>query len=204
MSSILETLNNELSSVVDRARRSLVQVHAPRSGDRGYGAGTILHSDGLIVTNAHVVQRRSPKITLWDGRTLRGSLLAFNEQMDLAAVAVEGNDLPTIELGNVRELRPGQWVVALGHPWGVTGATSAGMVISVGRPLEGLRYKGDLIQAGLQLRPGHSGGPMVNSEGLLVGINTMIAGPGVGLAVPIGAVKRFLKQSLISGATAVV
>ena len=201
MSNILEALNNELSTVVDRARRSLVQVH---NGRRGNGAGTILHADGLIVTNAHVVQRRSPKITLWDGRTLRGSLLAFNEQMDLAAVAVEGNDLPTIELGNGRELRPGQWVVALGHPWGVTGATSAGMVISVGRPLEGLRYEGDLIQAGLQLRPGHSGGPMVNSKGLLVGINTMIAGPGVGLAVPIGAVKRFLKQSLISGATAVV
>jgi S1-C subfamily serine protease len=204
MSNILETLNNELSAVVGRAQHSLVQVHAPRSGDRGNGAGTILHADGLIVTNAHVVQRRSPKITLWDGRMLRGSLLAFDEQMDLAAVAVEGKNLPTIELGNRRQLRPGQWVVALGHPWGVTGATSAGMVISVGRPLEGLPYKGDLIQAGLQLRPGHSGGPMVNSEGLLVGINTMIAGPDVGLAVPIGAVKRFLKQSLISGATAVV
>jgi S1-C subfamily serine protease len=70
------------------------------------------------------------------------------------------------------------------------------MVISVGRPVEGIRFKGDLIQAGLHLRPGHSGGPMVDGDGRLVGINTMIAGPDVGLAVPVKAVKRFLKQAL--------
>ena len=81
-------------------------------------------------------------------------------------------DLPTIKIGNSQQVRPGQWVVALGHPWGVTGATTAGMVIGVGRPVENLPFDGDLIQVGLHLRPGHSGGPMVDSDGRLVGILT--------------------------------
>ncbi|MCI0576728.1 MAG: S1C family serine protease [Chloroflexi bacterium] len=191
--SLLQQLNDELAAVVEKARRSLVQVH---NGRMGAGAGTILHSDGLIVTNAHVVQRHSPQVTLWDGRKLPGRLLAFDEQYDLAAVSVDAADLPTIEMGNGRQLRPGQWVIALGHPWGVTGATTAGMVIDVGRPMEGLRFHGELIQVGLHLRPGHSGGPMLDSSGRLVGINTMIAGPDVGLAVPIQTVKLFLKGTL--------
>ena len=201
MSELLSNLDNQMSAVVDRARPSLVQVH---NGRRGKGAGTILHTDGLIITNAHVVQCKSPKVTLWDGRKLPGRLLAYDEKYDLAAVSVEATGLPTIPLGNGRELRPGQWVVALGHPWGVTGATTAGMIIGVGRPVEGLPFDGDLIQVGLHLRPGHSGGPMVDSDGRLVGINTMIAGPDVGLAVPIQTVKRFLKQTIGSEAKAVI
>ena len=200
-SKLLETLNGQLSSVVDLARRSLVQVHTARQGN---GAGTILHSDGLIVTNAHVVQRRSPKITLWDGRTIPGRLLAYDEKYDLAAVSIEATDLPAMPLGNGRALQAGHWVVALGHPWGVTGATTAGMVIASGRPLQGIPYEGELIQVGLHLRPGHSGGPMVDDHGRLVGINTMISGPGVGLAIPIQTVKHFLKEALGSGSTAVI
>ena len=193
MSELLQDLDDQMSAVVAGARRCLVQVH---NGHHGNGAGTILHSDGLIVSNAHVVQRRSPKVTLWDGRTLAGRLLAYDERCDLAALSVDASDLPTMELANGRDLRPGQWVVALGHPWGVTGATTAGMVIAVGQPIEGLSYPGNLIQVGLHLRPGHSGGPMVDGAGRLVGINTMIAGPDVGLAVPIQTVKGFLKKAL--------
>lgn len=201
MSELLAQINDQMSAVVDQARRCLVQVH---NGRHGAGAGTILHADGLVITNAHVVKRRSPRITLVDGRTLPARLLTYDEDLDLAAVAVEARDLPTIELGRRGALRPGQWVVALGHPWGVMGATTAGMVIDVGRPPEGLPYRGDLIQVGLHLRPGHSGGPMVDGAGRLVGINTMIAGPEVGLAVPIHSVKRFLKQNLGSGASVVI
>jgi len=201
MSELLSNLDSQMSAVVDRARPSLVQVH---NGRRGNGAGTILHPDGLIITNAHVVQGKSPEITLWDGRTLPGRLLAYDEKRDLAAVSIEATGLPTIPLGNGRELRPGQWVVAMGHPWGVTGATTAGMIIGVGRPVEGLPFDGDLIQVGLHLRPGHSGGPMVDSDGRLVGINTMIAGPDVGLAVPIQTVKRFLKKYIGSETRSVI
>jgi S1-C subfamily serine protease len=201
MADLLAQINDQMAAVVEEARRCLVQVH---NGRRGNGAGTILHADGLIITNAHVVKRQSPKVTLADGRTLPAQLLTYDEDLDLAAVAVEARDLPTIELGRRGELRPGQWVVALGHPWGVTGATTAGMVIDVGRPVDGLPYRGELIQVGLTLRPGHSGGPMVDGSGHLVGINTMISGPEVGLAVPIHSVKRFLKQNLGSGASVVV
>ena len=198
MSVLLDQLNNEMSQAVEKARRSLVQVG---NGRRGHGAGTILHSDGLIVTNAHVVGRQSPKITLSDGRSYPGRVLAIDEKRDLAAVSVNADNLPTIELGNGRQLQAGSWVVALGHPWGITGATTAGMVIAVGRPPEGHRYGGDLIQVGLHLRPGHSGGPMIDSAGRLVGINTMIAGPDVGLAVPIHIVKHFLKSVFSSVAS---
>ncbi len=190
---LLKQLNTELETIVSQAKPSLVQVH---NGRRGSGAGTILHEDGLIVTNAHVVRRRSPKITLWDGQELQGRLMAYDEQYDLAAVSVDKTGLPTIEIGNEQTLRAGQWVVALGHPWGVKGAVSAGMVIAVGEPVEGPQLHGGLIQVGLHLRPGHSGGPMLDGNGRLIGINTMIAGPDVGLAVPIQTVKLFLKEYL--------
>jgi S1-C subfamily serine protease len=198
---LLNTLNTELAAIVGRARHSLVQLH---NGRRSSGAGTILHEDGLIITNAHVVRRHSPRVTLWDGRELQGQLLAYDERYDLAAVSVEETGLPTIELGNGQDLRPGQWVVALGHPWGVTGAASAGMVIAVGEPMEGPQLHGGLIQVGLHLRPGHSGGPMLDGDGRLVGINTMISGPDVGLAIPIHTVKRFLKEHLGTGNSAVL
>jgi S1-C subfamily serine protease len=199
MIELLQQLNDELAEVVQAVRPSLVQVHNGPSGRRagsGTGAGTIIHPEGLIVTNAHVVQRQSPRVTLWDGRELAGKLLAYDERYDLAAVSVDAEALPALPLNNNGGAQPGQWVVALGHPWGIRGATTAGMVIDVGRIVEGQRFDGELIQVGLHLRPGHSGGPMVDGDGRLVGINTMIAGPDVGLAIPVQTVKRFLKQAL--------
>jgi S1-C subfamily serine protease len=109
---------------------------------------------------------------------------------------VEAANLPTIELGNSQQLRPGDWVMALGHPWGVLGAATAGIVIDIGQPPEMPRYRGKLIQVSLHLRPGHSGGPMVDVRSRLVGINTMIAGPEVGLAIPLHTVKEFLQETL--------
>lgn len=197
MTGILEQLNNELSTVVARARRSLVQIS---NGRGGAGAGTIWHADGLILTNAHVVRRDALNVLLPDERKLPARLLAYDEANDLAALAVEANELPTIELGNSKQLQPGQLVLALGHPWGVPGAVSAGPVIGVGLPPEMPRLAREFVQAGLQLRPGHSGGPMIDAQGRLVGINTMITGPAVGLAVPMHIVAQFLKDTLGSPA----
>lgn len=204
MSAVIQTFNSEMATIIDGVRRSLVQLI---NGYRGAGAGTIWHPEGLILTNAHVVGGRRfargyasgghlPQVRLWDGRTFASQLLAYDEKLDLAALAIKATDLPTIELGNSKALRPGSWVVAVGHPWGIVGAASAGAVIDVGVPLELPRYPGELIQMGLQLRPGHSGGPLVDGEGRLVGINTMISGPHVGLAIPINVVKQFLKENL--------
>ena len=193
VSDLLQQLNHELSAVAEQAQHSLVTIS---NGRRGAGAGTIWHPDGLILTNAHVVQLRSPKVTLPDGRVLPARLLAHDNNLDLAALRVDANDLPTIELGRSKQLQAGEWVLALGHPWGVSGAATAGVVIGMGPPPE-MRMPGrELIHVGLHLRPGHSGGPLVDTEGRLVGINTMMAGPDVGLAVPVHVVKGFLRQSL--------
>jgi serine protease Do len=193
MSDLLQQLNRELANAADQARRGLVSIS---NGWRGAGAGTIWHPDGLILTNAHVVQLHSPRVTLPDGRVLPGRVLAHDSNLDLAALRVEASDLPTIELGESKRLRPGDWVLALGHPWGVTGAATAGVVIGMGPPPEMAMPGRELLHVGLHLRPGHSGGPLVDTQGRLVGINTMMAGPDVGLAVPVHVVKAFLRQAL--------
>lgn len=193
MSDLLQHLNEDLSAVAEEARRSLVSIS---NGRRGAGAGTIWHPDGLILTNAHVVQLRSPKVTLPGGRIAPARLLAHDRELDLAALRVDAADLPTIELGESKQLQPGEWVLALGHPWGVAGAATAGVVIGMGPPPEMATPGRELLHVGLHLRPGHSGGPLVDTGGRLVGINTMMAGPDVGLAVPVHVVKAFLRQAL--------
>jgi len=189
----LQQLNDELAGVAERARRSLVNIS---NGRRGDGAGTIWHPDGLILTNAHVVRLHSPRVTLPDGRTLPARLLAHDSNLDLAALAVDAHGLPAIELGDSQQLQPGQWVLAMGHPWGVAGAATAGVVIGLGPSLEMAMPGRELIHVGLHLRPGHSGGPLVDIAGRLVGVNTMMAGPDVGLAVPVHVAKTFLRQAL--------
>ena len=153
-----------------------------------------------MITNAHVLQQYpTPNVILPDGRTLPARVLAQDTKRDLAALAITANGLPTIELGNSNQLQPGQWVLAMGHPWGVLGAVSAGIIIDTGQPPEIPGYQGELIQVSLHLRPGHSGGPLVDTQGRLVGINTMIAGPEVGLAIPLHVVKNFLREKLAHG-----
>ncbi len=194
---LVEQLNERLSGTLETVHRSLVQVH---NGRRGNGAGTIWHSDGLIITNAHVIGgagrgKNGIKVTLPNGETIPAQVLASDNSLDLAALAVDAKGLPTIELGHSRRLHPGQWVMAVGHPWGVKGAASAGVVIDMGPPPE-IQTHREFVQVGLQLRPGHSGGPLVDVEGRLVGINTMITGPEVGLAVPVHVVKEFLRETI--------
>jgi S1-C subfamily serine protease len=167
-----------------------------KNGRGGAGAGTIWHPDGLIITNAHVIGRRGLKVTLADGRTLPARLLAHDADLDLAALSVEATELPTIELGRSKRLLPGQWVMALGHPWGVPNAVTAGVVIGLGPHPEGIMPQRNLIQVNLPLRPGHSGGPLVDASGRLVGISAMMNGPQVGLAVPVHEAKAFLRRTL--------
>ena len=194
MASILEQLNTAFAGVLSDVAASVVQV---RDESRGAGAGTIWHSDGLIVTNAHVVHHGPLKVALYDGRILDAKLIARDEQHDLAALAVEANDLPTIQLGSTKHLHPGQWVMALGHPWGVANAATSGVLIGVGRQLPELpTISQDWVVADLHLRPGNSGGPLVDEHGRLIGVNTLMTGPGVGVAVSVEAVKEFLRQAL--------
>ena len=190
----LQQLSTEMADVVAEVRRSLVHV---RNGGRGAGAGSIWHADGLILTNAHVVRSRALRVTLPDGRDLPASVVAHDSGLDLAALAVKADGLPTISLGDSMRLQPGQLVLAMGHPWGVSGAVSAGVVIGMGPHLPEMRSPGrDWLVANLRLRPGHSGGPMMDAQGRLVGINTMITGPEVAMAVPVHVAKAFLQEAL--------
>ncbi len=193
---LLNEFNQTMTAVIQNVQPSVVQLG---NGRRGFGAGTIWHSDGLILTNAHVVQRRAPKVILADGHSFPSQLLAYDETLDLAALYIAAHNLPTIELGHSSRLKTGVWVIAVGHPWGVVGAVAAGTIIAVGQPLEQNGYRGELVQLGVRLWPGHSGGPLVDGYGRLVGINTMIAGPLVGLAIPVDVAKKFLQEKLGSG-----
>jgi serine protease Do len=194
MDTILNRINQELSDVIARVRVSVVQLH---QGRHGIGAGVIWNENGLIITNAHVVHRRhSPRVTLWDGRSFNSRLLAQDKQHDLAALQIEADGLSAIPISDSQTLQPGQWVTAVGHPWGVLGAASAGHIIDLGVPIEWNGSERELVQIGIQLRPGHSGGPLVDENGRLIGINTMISGPQVGLAIPLHTVQTFL-QTLV-------
>ena len=195
MSDLLQQLNAEMASVSDDVKRSLVQI---TNGGGGAGAGTIWHADGLIVTNAHVVNgRHGLNVTLPDGRTLPARILAQDTDRDLAALAVDASRLPTIEPGDSRQLKPGQWVFAVGHPWGVLGAVTAGIVIGMGSEWPEMPTNGqDWVVVSLKVRPGNSGGPLVDVRGRLVGINTMMTGPSVGVAVPSHVIKAFLREAL--------
>jgi serine protease Do len=191
MSRVLQQLSDAMADIVAHGRLSLVQLH---NGRRGMGAGTVWHPDGLIVTNAHVVRHGTIQATLADRRTVPAQLIATDADYDLAIQSVAAPGLTAITPAEPCVLQPGHWVLALGHPWGVAGAVTAGVVIGVGASPEAPHNQEEWIHASLHLRPGHSGGPLVDVYGHVIGINTMMAGPDVGLAIPVSVVQGFVRQ----------
>ena len=138
-------------------------------------------------------------VTLPDGRRMPARLLASDADCDIAAITVAASGLPAIELGQSSRLRPGSMVLAIGHPFGVVGTATAGTVVGVGQDLPEVgRPSRQWIAVSLNLRPGNSGGPLVDAEGRLVGINTMMTGPQAGMAVPVQVAKEFIKEAMSS------
>jgi serine protease Do len=177
-------LDGDLAAVAARLRRVTVRVHGSGAGA---GSGVIWTSDGLIVTNAHVIRNRAG-VVLDDGRRFEGRLIAWDPERDLAALAIEGDGLPAADVGDSDTLRVGELVVAVGNPFGLAGAATAGVIHAVARR----RSAGPrLIQADVALAPGNSGGPLADARGRVIGINAMIVG-GLALAVPSNAVARFV------------
>ncbi len=207
MTNILTHFSDGIAAVSGRVLAAMVQI---RNGRNGAGAGMIWRANGLIVTNAHVIgqhptsragrsgQTRQDGVStltvrLADGREYTPRLLAVDPEHDLAALQIDVPDLPTIPLGNSQQLKPGELVFAFGYPYGVTGGATAGVVIGVGTQVADLGVSGqEWVTASLHLRPGHSGGPMVDGAGRLIGINTLMNGPDVGVAVPVDVAKRFV------------
>jgi S1-C subfamily serine protease len=193
----LDELNAGVARLAEQTRRSLVRVEA---GRRGMGSGTILHGEGLVVTNAHVVAGGASAVWDGDGRRWPAKLLACDRPRDLAALAIEAHGWPALELGDSGRVKAGELAIALGHPWGVEGAATAGMVVGLERAWPGgARGPHDWLVVALRLRPGHSGGPLVNAYGHLIGINTVMAGPGIGAAIPAHVIKTFLRQAFGQG-----
>jgi serine protease Do len=142
----------------------------------------------LVVTNAHVATGTAAEIVLPDGRVLEARLVARDPRRDLAAFALPPGDHPAAIRADARGLRPGELVVAVGHPLGVAYAAALGVVH---RAPDGGRGPGAWLQADIRLAPGNSGGPIADAAGRVVGINAMIVG-GLGFAVPTHAVERFV------------
>ncbi len=177
------SLGSELGAVSDALRRITVRVRADHSG---FGSGVIWRPDGLIVTNAHVARMPRARIELADGRVFSGRVVARDVRRDVAAITIAARGLPTATIRDVRTLRVGEMLFAVGNPFGEAGAVTAGIVH---RPPE----EDGWVIADVRLAPGNSGGPLADADGNLVGINSMIA-DGLGWAVPSNAVARFLRE----------
>lgn len=193
--SLLTQFNDDMAVLAERVKQSTVEV---KCGEHGGAAGTVWHSSGLVVTNAHVIGRGQPRVILPDGKVCGARVLARDRSLDLAALSVDAEGLSPIALGDSTSLEPGQFVMAMGHPFGVKGAVTAGIVMDGDSDHLEVKYPEQLVAVNLPLRPGNSGGPLVDSEGRLVGINTMMTGPDTGLAIPVDVAKAFLKEEVAS------
>jgi|RhiMetdeSRZDD1v2_1073273.scaffolds.fasta_scaffold102441_4 S1-C subfamily serine protease len=172
----------------------------------GAGSGVALTHDGFILTSAHVVAGPASggRASFTDGRELRFSVIGRDSLSDLAIVRAEDGGLTPAALGDADELRVGQLVVAIGNPHGLEGSVTAGVVSALGRALpapagrRAARIIENVIQTDAALNPGSSGGALANGRGEVVGINTAVAGIGLGLAVPINAATRKIIGSLMT------
>jgi serine protease Do len=192
----LSSIENVGDEIAEHAQRALGSMVSMQSKGRRIGTGTIWHHEGFIVTNAHVADySRTLSVTLQDGRDASARIIGMDRAQDIAVLSIDAENLPTVEIGDSRQLLPGEFVFSMGFPFGVPDGLTAGVVITVGKWIEnGNRSNHDWLIASLRLRPGHSGGPMLDSNGKLVGINTMMHGPDVGAAVPSHVVKASLKK----------
>jgi serine protease Do len=191
----LSSLAVELAQVAERVRQSTVLVRGlgPR-GRRdlgGGGSGVIWRSNGVVVTNAHVVRSPHAIVELSDGRVLKATVTARDAHRDLAALEVDAANLPAATVRDSNTLKVGEWVLAAGNPWGLIGALAAGIVHAVPPPHPSGRPS--WIGADVRLAPGNSGGPLVDVRGEVVGINSMVA-RGLALAVPSNVVDHFLSR----------
>ena len=169
---------------------------------RSLGSGFIIDKDGTILTNNHVVSQADDiEVQLSDNKKYKGKVVGVDEKTDLAVIRIKADrELPYVTLGSSKAMRPGDWVMAIGNPFGLEHTVTVGVVSAIGRAIGGGPYA-RFIQTDASINPGNSGGPLFNARGEVVGINTMIyaAGQGIGFAIPIDLAKSLVPQLIEKG-----
>ena len=210
----LQRVNTLLADLAARVKPGLVHVTVRRvmgsetkqeeedEPRRATGSGFVIDSSGLIVTNAHVVEgAEKVQVRLSDGRRFTGALVGRDNRVDLALVRIDGaTNLTVLPFGDSNRLRVGEFVLALGHPFGLEQSVSLGIVSRKGAPLTIAAPGFDFIQTDAAINPGNSGGPLVNMAGEVVGVNSMAARNGsIGFAIPSNLVQQLVPQLAAKG-----
>jgi S1-C subfamily serine protease len=205
--SILHTLSDEVSAVVERVGPSVVHVRALRGGRNGLasGSGVLISPDGYLLTNSHVVRGSAGvEVELADGRTLLADQIGDDPATDLSLLRVSGDRLSHAELGDSNAVRVGDFAIAVGSPFGLARTVTLGIVSALGRNLQseaaGRRIEG-VIQTDAPLNPGNSGGPLLDASGRVIGINTAIVlgAQGLCFAVPSNTASFVITEVLAHG-----
>jgi serine protease Do len=206
----LDAYSRAVITVAERLTPSVANLRVARRGrgggrQEGGGSSVVITPDGFMLTSAHVVASAEAegRASFVDGRELDFEVVGLDPLSDLAVLRADGRDLVAAELGDAEALRVGQLVVAIGNPHGFTGSVTAGVVSALGRSLPtrsgaNVRVVDNVIQTDAALNPGNSGGALADGRGRVVGINTAVAGVGLGLAVPINAATRRVLSALMS------
>ncbi len=180
------------------------QQQQPQQPQRGEGSGFIVSGEGYILTNAHVVRDATDiTVKLTDRREYPAKLIGLDDRTDVAVIKIEGKDLPTVRIGDPSKLKPGQWVIAIGSPFGMENSVTAGIVSATSRDLPDEQYV-PFIQTDVAVNPGNSGGPLFNLAGEVVGINSQIYSQsggymGLSFAIPIDMANDVREQLMKSG-----
>ena len=204
----LDAYSRVVTYVAETLAPSVANLRISRRTRRGPaaggGSGVVITPDGYLLTSAHVVEgaRQPVRASFTDGSEVEVRVVGSDPLSDLAVLRAESARLTTAELGDAARLRVGQLVVAIGNPNGFAGSVTAGVVSALGRSLptragRNVRIVDDVIQTDAALNPGNSGGALVDGRGRVVGINTAVAGVGLGLAVPINATTRQVVSTLM-------
>jgi len=182
----------------------------PNSGgrggvERGTGSGFAIGADGVILTNAHVLEGADTvSVTLRDGRSFTGRVLGADQVTDVAVVKIEANDVPVVTIGNSDKLLSGEWAIAIGNPLGLDNSVTAGIISATGRSSSDVGVpdkRVGFIQTDAAINPGNSGGPLLNASGEVIGMNTAIiqGAQGLGFAIPIKAAQQVAKELISTG-----